>query len=177
MAKDKENRGVALVSEKFGDAVVSPGGFRGQPWVTVKAAAVRDIALGLRDEAGFDLLEDLTAVDYLDRPEVQGRFRVVYHFLSTKRAELFRLKAVVPDDSVEVPTLVPVYPGAEWLEREVYDMFGIRFADHPDLRRMLMPEDWVGHPCRRDYDVRGPIPIQDPMRERDFERKVAADPS
>jgi NADH-quinone oxidoreductase subunit C len=138
---------------------------------------VCDIAAALRDEAGFDLLEDLTATDYLDRPEVEGRFRVVYHFLSTARAELFRLKAFVADDSVEVPTLVPVYPGANWLEREAFDMFGIRFSDHPDLRRILMPENWEGYPCRRDYDVRGPIPIEDPMREGDFERKVAADPS
>ena len=177
MAEDKQNTGVSYVTGKFADAVVSQGEFHGQPWVTVKAEAVRDIAMALRDEAGFDLLEDLTAADYLDRPEVEGRFRMVYHFLSTARAELFRLKAVVPDDSVEVPTLVPVYPGAEWLEREVYDMFGIRFSGHPDLRRMLMPEDWEGYPCRRDYDVRGPIAIEDPMRDRDFERKVAADPT
>ena len=73
--------------------------------------------------------------------------------------------------------MTDIYPGAEWLEREVYDMFGIRFSGHPDLRRMLMPEDWEGYPCRRDYDVKGPVPITDPMREGDFERKVAADPS
>ncbi len=177
MAEEKVNKGVALVMEKFADAVVSQREFHGQEWVTVKASAVHDIAKALRDEAGFDLLEDLTAADYLDRPEVEGRFRVVYHFLAVSRAELLRLKALVPDDTVEVPTLSDLYPGADWMEREVYDMFGIRFTDHPDLRRMLMPEDWEGHPCRRDYDVRGPIPIEDPMREGDFERKVAADPS
>ncbi len=177
MAKDNEKMGVALVTEKFADAVVSQREFHGQEWVTVKASAVHDIAAALRDEAGFEMLEDLTAVDYLDRSEVEGRFRVVYHFLALKRKELFRLKAFVPDDSVEVPTLTDLYPGAEWLEREVYDMFGIRFSGHPDLRRLLMPDDWEGYPCRRDYDVKGPIPITDPMREGDFERKVAADPS
>ena len=91
MAEDREKKGVALVTTKFADAVVSQGEFHGQEWVTVKPEAVHDVAEALKND-GFDMLEDLTAADYLDRPDVEGRFRVVYHFLSTTRAELFRLK-------------------------------------------------------------------------------------
>jgi NADH-quinone oxidoreductase subunit C len=177
MAEGKEMLGAAYVREKFADQVVEDQEFNGQVWLTVKPEAVHDVVAGLKDEAGFDMLEDLTAVDYLDRPEVEGRFRIVYHFLATSRAELFRLKAFVEDDTVEVATVSDLYPGANWLEREVYDMFGLSFANHPDLRRMLLPDDWEGYPCRRDYDVRGPIPITDPMREGDFERKIAGDPA
>jgi NADH-quinone oxidoreductase subunit C len=97
--------------------------------------------------------------------------------LCHERAELVRVKAVVEDDYVEVPTVSDLFAGANWLEREVYDMFGIVFSDHPNLRRILMAEDWDGYPCRRDYPWHGRIPIEDPMREKDFERGVAGEHS
>jgi NADH-quinone oxidoreductase subunit C len=172
-----DKKGGPLVLEKFGNAVIEQGEFHGQDWVTVSAEAVHDVAAALKDEGGFDMLDDLTAVDYLDRGDVEGRFRVVYHFLCFERRELFRLKAFVEDEDVEVPTVTDLYPGADWLEREVYDMFGIRFRDHPDLRRILMAEDWEGFPCRRDYPWHGNIPITDPMREGDFSRETAEDPA
>lgn len=172
MAENAHSQGVAWVLEKFGDAVVETGGFHGQDWVTVKAEAVHDVIAGLKAEGGFGMLEDVTAVDYLDRPDVAGRFRVVYHLLHLGRREVVRVKALVEDEDVEVPSVADVFGGADWLEREVYDMFGIRFSGHPDLRRILMPADWEGFPCRRDYPVQGHIPIEDPMREEDRARGV-----
>ena len=103
----------------------------------------------LRDHFGFEVLVEVTAADYLPR---NPRYEVVYHLLSVSRRERLRLKVRVAADGT-VPTVQSVYPGAGWLEREVWDMFGIVFANHGDLRRLLMPEDWEGHPARKDYPV------------------------
>ena len=172
---EANGKGIAWVQEKFPDSVVTTEEHNGQSSVTVQVEAVHDVVKGLRDEAGFDFLDDLTAVDYLDRPDVEGRFRVVYHLVSLETNEVLRLKSLVADEDVEVPTVSDLYGVADWLEREVYDMFGITFSGHPDLRRILMPEDWEGFPCRRDYPVEGHIPILDPMREGDFARDVAGE--
>ncbi len=116
---------------------------------------------------GFDQLIDLCGVDYLTHPGrvdladtvVGQRFEVVVALINHERRERVRIRVQVPDDEPVVPTLFDVWPGAEVLEREAYDMFGITFADHPDMTRILMPEDWVGHPLRKDYAV-GQIPVQ-----------------
>ena len=97
----------------------------------------------------FNVLTEITAVDYLPR---QPRFEVVYHLLSIPHRSRLRLKVRVPVDA-SLPTAQEVWPSAGWLEREVYDMFGIVFENHPDLRRILMPDDWEGHPQRKDYPV------------------------
>lgn len=114
----------------------------------------------------FVLCADLTAVDYLTfagRSLPAGvaaeRFEVVVNLLSVERRERIRVRVQVPADDATVPTLFDLYPGTEAMEREVFDMFGIVFTDHPDLTRILMPEDWEGHPLRKDYDV-GRIPVQ-----------------
>ena len=103
----------------------------------------------LRDSLNFEVLVEVTAADYLPRAP---RYEVVYHLLSVAHRRRLRLKVRVAADGT-VPTVQPVYPGAGWLEREVWDMFGIAFAGHMDLRRLLMPEDWDGHPARKDYPV------------------------
>ena len=175
MTEKTHGTGVAFVLDRFEDAVVGTGEHNGQDWVEVEATMVHDVIEGLRDY-GFGFLSDLTAVDYLDRPEVEGRFRVVYHLLDMERRELTRVKAVLADEDDEVPTITDLFGVADWLEREAFDMFGIRFGGHPDLRRILMAEDWDGYPCRRDYPWQGNIPITDPMRERDFERDIAGNP-
>ncbi len=116
---------------------------------------------------GFDQLIDLTAVDYLtygaDRGLPEGvkpeRFEVVASMLSHERRERLRMRVQVPADDPTLSTLFDLWPGAENLEREVFDMFGIVFEGHPDMSRILMPEDWSGHPLRKDYDS-GQIPVQ-----------------
>lgn len=114
----------------------------------------------------FVMCSDLTAVDYLSFPGrwlpegVTGeRFEVVVNLLSLERRERIRVRVQVPEADATLPTLFDMYPGTEAMEREVYDMFGITFTDHPDLTRILMPEDWEGHPLRKDYD-QGRIPVQ-----------------
>ena len=103
----------------------------------------------LRDSLQFEVLAEVTAADYLPR---SPRYEVVYHLLSVSRRLRLRLKVRVAAEAT-VPTVQSVYPGAGWLEREVWDMFGIVFDGHNDLRRLLMPEDWEGHPQRKDYPV------------------------
>ncbi|MDH3705171.1 MAG: NADH-quinone oxidoreductase subunit C, partial [Acidimicrobiia bacterium] len=125
-----------------------------------------DVAQAVRDD-GFAQLIDLCGVDYLthpgrtDLPEtvVGERFEVVVSLINHQRGERVRLRVQVPEAEPVLPTLFDIWPGAEALERETYDMFGVTFADHPDMTRILMPEDWVGHPLRKDYAV-GRIPVQ-----------------
>ena len=107
-------------------------------------------ALELAKARGFVLLIDLTAVD---RHPEEPRFEVVYLLTSIEPPARIRLKVRVVSPEEAVPTAVPVFAGANWLEREVYDMFGIRFAEHPDLKRILMPDDWEGYPLRKDFPL------------------------
>lgn len=115
---------------------------------------------------GYEMVSDLTAVDYLLVPHRSlpagvsaERFEVVVNLLSLAARTRLRVRVQVPEADPTVPTLFDLYPGTEAMEREVYDMFGIGFTNHPDLTRILMPEDWEGHPLRKDYDV-GRIPVQ-----------------
>jgi NADH-quinone oxidoreductase subunit C len=115
---------------------------------------------------GYTMCVDLTAVDYLAHPGrtlpdgvTPERFEIVAGFIDLATARRVRLRVQVPDEDPTIPTLFDIHPGTEALEREVYDMYGIVFTDHPDLTRILMPEDWEGFPLRKDYDV-GAIPVQ-----------------
>jgi len=124
-----------------------------------------DVVTGLRDE-GFETCADLCGVDYLTHPgrtlpdgvEAQ-RFEVVVNLLSLSQVRRVRVRVQVPADDAEVPTLFDLYPGTEAMEREAYDLFGIVFTGHPDMTRILLPEDWEGHPLRKDYGV-GRVPVQ-----------------
>ncbi|MDH3194177.1 MAG: NADH-quinone oxidoreductase subunit C [Acidimicrobiia bacterium] len=107
--------------------------------------------------AGFEMAVDVTAVDYLGKRRV--RFEVVANLLSVEHALRLRVRCPVPADDTVVPSLVPTYPGANFFEREIYDMFGITFDGHPDMTRILMPDDWVGHPLRKDFGI-GDVPVQ-----------------
>ena len=130
---------------------------RDQYLATVKALA----------DEGYAMCIDLTCVDYLELPgrqlpddaETAERFEVVVNLLDMRSRRRLRLRVQVPADDAVLPTLFDVHPGTEAMEREVFDMFGIEFKDHPDLTRILMPEDWVGHPLRKDYEI-GRIPVQ-----------------
>jgi NADH-quinone oxidoreductase subunit C len=128
-------------------------------WVgdwTVVVAADRLVEVGtwLRDGTGaaFDFCSDVTASDWPARPQ---RFDLVYNLYSTRHCHRIRIKTRAVDGEA-VPSVSGIWPAAAWLEREVFDMFGIRFAGHPDLRRILMPDDWQGHPQRKDYPLEGP---------------------
>jgi NADH-quinone oxidoreductase subunit C len=126
-----------------------------------------DLVRDLRDDDGFVMCVDVTAVDYAAYEPVRDlpaemepeRFEVVIGLLSLATRERLRLRVQVPVDDAVVPSLFDVHPGTEAMEREVFDMFGIRFEGHPDLTRILMPEDWIGYPLRKDY-AQGRIPVQ-----------------
>jgi NADH-quinone oxidoreductase subunit C len=139
---------------------------RGQAVLHPTREQLRDTVSAMRDD-GWDQLLDVTAVDYLsaDQPRVlpvgvePERFELVVVLISHTRRERIRLRVQVPADDARVPSLFDLHPGSEYPEREAFDMFGIVFDDHPDLTRILMPEDWIGHPLRKDYAV-GRIPVQ-----------------
>jgi NADH-quinone oxidoreductase subunit C len=152
--------------DRFGAAIVDTQELRGDTTAVVERAALVE-ALGFcRDEPGlaFDMLTDLTAADYLKYPgrEDGPRFEVVYQLYSLAHNHRLRLKVRVDEDDPVVPTAVDLWPIANWLEREVWDMFGVRFADHPDLRRLLMYEQFVGHPLRKDYPINRRQPLIGP---------------
>jgi NADH-quinone oxidoreductase subunit C len=146
---------------RFGAAVPETHAHRGDHTALVDREAIVDVLRFCRDDAElrFDMLSDLTAVDFLKFPgrEDGPRFEVVYHLYSLPHNHRVRLE----DDPV-VPTAVPVWPIANWLEREVWDMFGIRFDGHPDPRRLLMYEQFVGHPLRKDYPINRRQPLIGP---------------
>ncbi len=123
-----------------------------QPTVIVPRDRIEDVLRRLRDRAElrFDLLGELTAADFWPR---EPRFEVVYLLVSTVHRHRLRVKVQLRGEDAHLPTAIPVWAGANWLEREVWDLFGIVFDGHPDLRRLLMPEDWTGHPLRKDYPV------------------------
>ena len=123
------------------------------------------VVRALLDE-GYEMCVDVTAVDYLLMPErampegvASERFEVVVNLLSLSARRRIRLRVQVPEDDPSIETLFDLHPGSEAMEREVFDMFGITFTNHPDLTRILMPEDWEGYPLRKDYDT-GAIPVQ-----------------
>ena len=127
---------------------------RDEMTIVVERSAIREACALLRDDSGcaFNFLSDITCVDWYPS---EPRFEVVYHLLSISNKERVRLKVRLNSSSPVVESLTSVWPGANYFEREVFDLFGVRFTGHPYLRRLLMPEDWEGHPLRKDYPVEG----------------------
>lgn len=125
--------------------------FRGEVTLIVPPEQIVAVAQALRDEYGFEQLVDVTAVDYF--PQQEPRFHVVYHIRSLAQTLIICLRVPLNGNFPSMSTVEKVYPGANWYEREVYDMFGITFEGHSDLRRILMPYDWQGHPLRKDYPL------------------------
>jgi NADH-quinone oxidoreductase subunit C len=144
------------IKEQFPDEVLEIKEFRGQASVTLKKEKILDIGRYLHDdpELGLDYLVDVCGVDYQGKKD--KRFEVVYHLYSMKHRHMVRLKAVVGEEDTKIDSVMPVWAGANWHEREAFDMYGIIFNGHPDLRRVLLPEDWEGYPLRKDYPVKGP---------------------
>lgn len=144
-----DNDLVKRLRAKFGTALFEAIEDRKQAILTVDRARLVEISLHLRDQEKFDMLSDLTAVDW---PKREKRFDVVLDLYSFPKNERLRLK-VHAADAEEVPSVVSVWPAANWQEREVFDMFGIVFSGHPDLKRILLPDEWQGYPLRKDYDI------------------------
>jgi NADH-quinone oxidoreductase subunit C len=154
---------LARLRERLGGDLFETHDFRGDHTAVVSREAILDALGCCRDDPAlaFDLLVDITAVDYSKFPgrEDGPRFEVVYHLYSTAHNHRLRLKVRVEQDDAQVPTACGLWPIADWLEREVWDMFGVRFEGHPDLRRLLLYEEFIGHPLRKDYpmDRRQPL--------------------
>lgn len=157
---------LARLTERFGAAIAETHAYRGDHTAVVARDALLDVLRWCRDDAAlrFDLLSDLTAVDYLRYPgrEDGPRFEVVYHLYSVVENHRVRVKVQVDEDDPVVPTATALWPIANWYEREVWDMFGIRFDGHPDLRRLLLYEEFAGHPLRKDYPVNRRQPLIGP---------------
>ena len=136
--------------ERFPDMVEA----RGEVTVVVDPEEVVAALTFLRDEPGleFGWLADLSATDWPDR---EPRFWIAYHLFSMPHGHRVRVKAGLPPEEPRIASVTPLYPTANWLEREVFDMYGVTFEGHPDLRRILMPDDWDGHPLRKDYSLGG----------------------
>ncbi len=148
-----EHAAVGKLKGKFSGSVLDVVEFRGETTITVKKEDIVAIGAFLKEELGYDLLVDLCGVDYLGQAP---RFMVVYHLMNVASKDRLRIKVPVEESDAVVDTVSGVWGTASWHERECWDLFGISFAGHPDLRRILMPADWEGHPLRKDYPLQGP---------------------
>jgi len=129
--------------------------FRNQTRLQLPAGQLLEIAGYLRDQHGFDLLVDITCVDYLHYRGATDRFGLVILLANTNESLRITLRIMINEPDLSVDSLTPLWHGANWLEREVWDMFGIHFEGHPDLRRILLPEEFTTHPLRKDYPLQG----------------------
>lgn len=150
-------KAIARLREEFGDAVLDEGEFRGQVWAVIQPSRIVEVCTFLRDDESFlcDYLRDVTAVDNMAYAPEDERFEVVYQVYSLPYRGLLRLKVRLPEENPEVDSVVPVWAAADWLERETFDMYGVVFRGHPDLRRILMPESYRYYPQRKDFPIEG----------------------
>ena len=146
-----------ILKTQFPSEILEVVSFRDQVSVLVKKGRIFEIMSYLHSSPDlfFDYLIDLSGVDYLGRKD--HRFEVVYNLLSLKHNHHIRIKAVVTEIECNIDSVVGIWAGANWHERECYDMYGISFKGHPDMRRILMPEDWEGHPLRKDYPLKSDL--------------------
>ena len=150
----KDRPEVARLLAWNAEAVEGASFDRNELGIIVRGSAIRDICALLRDdrELQYNFLSDITCVDWYPS---EPRFEIVYSLLSMRRKQHLRLKVRLPGDNPALPSLMSVWPSCNYYEREVFDLFGVRFEGHPYLRRIMMPEDWKGHPLRKDYPVEG----------------------
>ncbi len=146
---------LTLLRERFGADSFTTSKFRDNQRVTVPAERAYAVLECLKREGGFDYLADLSAADYLHYPDARDRFGVWYVLVNTTTGVRLVVKTWVNDPDPALPTVCGLWNGADWMEREVYDMYGIVFEGHPDLRRVLMPDEFTAFPLRKDYPMRG----------------------
>jgi NADH-quinone oxidoreductase subunit C len=144
---------VTALKTKIADLATSE--FRDNRRIVVKPARVFDVLTALKNEHGFDMLFELTAADYLKYPNATDRFGVVYGLLNMATGERVYVRTFLNEPDLTLRSVFSLWKAADWLEREVFDMYGILFAGHPDLRRILMPEAFTSYPLRKDYPLRG----------------------
>jgi NADH-quinone oxidoreductase subunit C len=154
--KDEIKLAINEIKSRFPDSYVKDEEFRGDVSIVVKKDEILDVLKLLKENREFlyDYLVDVTCIDYMKLKEIE-RFAVVYNLYSHKDNSRLRIKALVPENDTTISSVCSLWKGANWLEREVYDMFGITFTGHPDLKRILTPDDFKGHPLRKDYPLRG----------------------
>ncbi len=146
---------VAKLREKFEADAITTSEFRDNRRVNVAAEQVFDVAEFLKLTCGFDMLVELGAADYLRYPDAKDRFGIWYILLNTSDGARLIVKTFVDDPDPTLPSVFPLWKGADWMEREVYDMYGVVFDGHPDLRRILLPDEFTSFPMRKDYPLRG----------------------
>ena len=144
---------IVALTAKF--ASVTASEFRGDTRVVVPKESLLAVMQHLKSDGKFDLLVDVTCVDYLNYRDARDRFGLVYLLANTITSERLTVRCFLNEPDLTVPSMVPLWSGANWLEREVYDMFGIHFDGHPDLRRILMPDEFAAFPLRKDYPLQG----------------------
>lgn len=156
---------LAAIQKVFGSDVVSVHSFRGDDTAVVKREKIFDVLKFLRDDPAmsFNFMMDVTAVDY---PGRELRFEVVYHLYSLSTNRRLRIKAGVPESDPRLASCVSLWIGADWFEREAYDLYGVIFEGHPNLKRILMYEGFEGHPLRKDYAVNKRQPLVDDLQTR-----------
>lgn len=159
-----KSKNLGILKDRFGDIIIDSHSFRGDDTVVIKKQHILDVCGFLRDQSdlSFDFMMDLTVVDYLNQSDCRERFEVVYHFYSLKLNHRLRVKAPVPESSCTIDSIVSLWIGADWFEREAYDMYGIRFNNHPNLKRILLYEEFEGHPLRKDYPIKKRQPLIGP---------------
>ncbi len=152
---------VAAIQSRFGDAILDSHDLAGDDTVTLRKDALVDVCRYLREDPScqMEMLVDVTAIDWQEKRS--ERYEVVYHLHSLSLKHRLRIKVAVSEEDLTVPTLTGIWRGANWPERETWDMYGIRFDGHPDLRRLLLYPEFEGHPLRKDYPVRGYQPLVD----------------
>ncbi len=146
---------VSKLRERFGADRVTTSEFRDNRRVHITADQLLDVMRFLKEMCGFDMLVELSAADYLYYPNAKDRYGVWYGLLNTTTGLRLWVKTFANDPEPTVPSVYPLWRGADWMEREVYDMYGVVFDGHPDLRRILMPDEFTAYPLRKDYPMRG----------------------
>jgi NADH-quinone oxidoreductase subunit C len=146
-----QNRAIASLQASLPDAIIDVKFDRNELTLTIARDQIR-AAAAVVQKAGYNFLEDVTCVDWYPN---EPRFHVIYHILSHSLKERVRLVAPVESIDPTIDTITPVWPSADFYEREVWDLFGVRFNKHPNMRRIMMPDEWEGHPLRKDYPVEG----------------------
>lgn len=146
---------VSRLREQFGGDAIATSEFRDNRRVHVEPKTLFEVLAFLKETCGFDLLAEMSAADYLKYPNARDRFGLWYILVNTTSGSRLVVKTALNEPELTVPSVFPLWKGADWMEREVYDMYGIVFEGHPNLRRILMPEEFTSFPLRKDYPLRG----------------------